>query len=77
VKLPRPLVGSSSTHASMSEYCRSLDSTTKHRYLDKLQLLGLDESGDPYTAHNAEKFVENMSLWPPVEYSHIFCLLHW
>ena len=57
----------------MSEYYRSLDSTAKGRYLDKLQLLGLDESGDPYAVHNAEKFVDNMSLWPPVEYGHIFC----
>ena len=77
MKLPCPLDGSSSTHASMSEYCRSLDSTVKRKYLDKLQLLGLDESGDLYIAHNAEKFVDNMSLWPPVDYSHIFCLLHW
>ena len=57
----------------MSEYYKSLDSTAKGRYLDKLQLVGLDESGDPYAARNAEKFVDDMSLWPPVEYGHIFC----
>ena len=34
----------------------------KNRYLDKLQLLGLDEDG--------KKFVDDMSLWPPVEYGH-------
>ncbi len=57
----------------MSEYYRSLDALAKGRYLEKLQLLGLDESGDPFADHNAEKFVDDMSLWPPVEYGHIFC----
>ena len=57
----------------MSDYYRSLEAPAKDRYLDKLRLLGLDEDGDPYAAHNKEKFIDDMSLWPPVEYGHIFC----
>ena len=57
----------------MSDYYRSLEALTKGRYIDKLRLLGLDEDGDPYAAHNEEKFINDMSLWLPVEYGHIFC----
>ena len=39
----------------------------------KLTLLGLSVSEDPYELWSKEKFVESMSLWPPVEYGHVFC----
>ena len=58
----------------MSDYYRSLEAPTKGRYLDKLRLLGLDEDGDPYAAHNEEKFIDDMSLWP-CRLTH-FLLLH-
>ena len=73
--MPRPLVGNGQgERVSMSDYYRSLEAPAKDRYLDKLRLLGLDEDGDPYAAHNEQKFIDDMSLWPPVEYGHIFCL---
>eukprot|EP00731_Ephydatia_muelleri_P014102 Em0007g1412a len=43
------------------------------RYLDKLCLLGLSVDNDPYAAINSKNFVSDMSLWPPVEFGHIFC----
>ena len=55
----------------MSDYFVSLDSAAKERYCQRLGLLGLDENSDPY--RNAEDFVDDMTLWPPVEYGHIFC----
>ena len=57
----------------MSDYYRSLDVSAGARYVAKLQLLELDEGGDPYATHNAEKFTDDMSLWPALEYGHIFC----
>ena len=54
----------------MSDYYKSLDGVAKARYLSKLQLLGLDERNDPYISQD---FVDNMSLWPTIEYGHIFC----
>ena len=38
-----------------------------------LSLLGLSTQEDPYAACNADKFEDDMSLWPPLEYGHIFC----
>ena len=52
------------------DYYESLDGVAKRRYLSKLQLLGLDESNDPYISRD---FVDDISLWPPIEYGHIFC----
>ena len=59
----------------MSDYYQSLEAPTKGRYLDKLWLLGLDEDGDPYTAHNEERFIDDMLLWPRQVRTH-FLLLH-
>ena len=55
----------------MSQYFESLDSIVKERYQQKLKLVGLDAKDDPY--HSDDDFVDNMSLWPPVKYGHIFC----
>ena len=57
----------------MSSYFNSLDPIARERYEEKLQLLGLSTLEDPYELWNMGKFVESMSLWPPVEYGHIFC----
>ena len=39
---------------------------------EKLCLLGFRESDDPYSESNMAKFTDNMTLWPAVEYGHIF-----
>ena len=57
----------------MSEYSKSLDPAAIARYVVKLQLLGLAEADDPFAPWNGIKFVDNMKLWPRVEYPHIFC----
>ena len=58
---------------AMSAYFQSLDAVARVRYQEKLTLLGLSVSEDPYELWSNEKFVESMSLWPPVEHGHIFC----
>ena len=60
----------------MSVYFQSLDAVARVRYQEKLTLLGLSVSEDQYDVWSKEKdnFVESMSLWPPVEYGHIFWL---
>ena len=57
----------------LSEQYKSLDPAARARYLAKLQVLGLKEADDPFATWNNSKFEDNMSLWPPVEYPHIFC----
>lgn len=57
----------------MSEYFQALDAVSKKRYLDKLSILFLSEKDDPYASSNSERFEMDMSLWPPVEFGHIFC----
>ena len=56
--------GSQGKRDSMSDYYRSLEVPAKDRYLHKVRLLGLDEDGDLYAAHNEEKFIDDLSLWP-------------
>jgi hypothetical protein len=51
----------------MSDYFVSLDPVAKDRYRQKLKLLGLE---DPYLDAG---YVDDMTLWPPVEFGHIFC----
>ena len=71
-----PLVGimamSSNDSSEWSDYFKSLDPIHRKRYLEKLLLMGLDDHGDPYASHNTNNFVEDMTLWPPVECGHIF-----
>lgn len=55
----------------MSNYYLSLDSVAKTRYLEKLSCLGLEIKEDPYL--DSDKFVDDLSKWPQVEYGHIFC----
>ena len=57
----------------MSEYFKSLDPAATDRYVARLQLLGIAKADDPFAPWNVMKFVDNMKLWPRVEYPHIFC----
>ena len=56
----------------MSVYFKSLQGPARVRYLEKLRLIGLGENEDPYSNSNSSKFVEDLTLWPTVEYGHIF-----
>ena len=58
---------------SVQEYFGSLQAEAKEQYLRKLNLLDLSVSRDPYAASNEDNFVDNMALWPSVEFGHIFC----
>ena len=55
----------------LSEYVVSLDGVGKSRYFDKLKVLGLAATDDPYAPGD---FQNTMRLWLPVEFGHIFCL---
>ena len=57
----------------MSEYLKSLDATTRERYVRRLEVLGLKEEDDPYADNNSEKFIDDLASWPPIEYGNIFC----
>ena len=57
----------------MSSYVTSLDPVAKDRYNEKLKLLDLSETEEPYELWKTDKFVDDMTLWPAVEYGHIFC----
>ena len=59
----------------MSDYFMALELVAKERYLEKLRLLSMSEKDDPYASSNEMKFVDNMALWPAVEFGHIFCIL--
>jgi hypothetical protein len=56
----------------MSEYFVSLDPVAKERHHRKLKILGRNEKCDPYLGAG---YADNMTLWPPVEFGHIFCYL--
>lgn len=57
-------------YLTMSEYLKSSDkdATARYMYLAKLDILGLKEMDDPYASWNEAKFVDEMRLWPLVEY---------
>ena len=57
----------------MSDYYKSIDPIATKRYIEKLHLLDLAESKDPYAERSNDKFEDDMTRWPPVEYGHIFC----
>ena len=55
----------------MSAYLESLDWQGKQRYQEKLEAVGLSlDGGDPYSSD--KRFSSDMTLWPKVEYGHIF-----
>ena len=47
--VPKP---TSSKHTNKGLHVKGLDGVAKRRYLFKLQLLGLDESDDPYISQD-------------------------
>ena len=49
-----------------------LDLVAKERYKQKLESVGLQVSDDPYLEANSHRFRDDMSLWPRIEYGHIF-----
>ena len=51
---------------------QTLDRIAKNRYTEKIHLICLSEDADPYKLRNDKDMVDNMTLWPPVEYGHIF-----
>ena len=56
----------------MSSCLSTLDPVAKTRYFAKIQLVGLTASEDQYEMWKEGKLEEDMTLWPPVEYGHIF-----
>ena len=56
----------------MSEYYDSLSKEAKARYSEKLKLAGLGLEEDPYHERNKNKYQDDMTAWPPLEYGHIF-----
>ena len=56
----------------MSEYYDSLNIQAKARYEEKLKLAGLSLEEDPYNERNGNKYKDDMTAWPPLEYGHIF-----
>ena len=63
--------GTISNVAYENERSLSLKETAKSRYRLKLQLLGISLENHPYISGNVN-FQDDMTAWPPVEYSHIF-----
>ena len=45
---------------SMSDYCKSLDPTSQHIYVEKLSYLSMKKAEDPFC--NREKFMDDMSI---------------
>lgn len=56
----------------MASYFQDLTTTGKERYKAKLEVVGLTVKDDPYMPCNAARFRPEMSLWPKIEYGHIF-----
>ena len=56
----------------MIHYYESLGSSENARYIAKLQAVGLTLEVDPYSKENGRNFETNMTIWPPLEYSHNF-----
>lgn len=57
----------------MSNYYESLKGEDKQRYQDKLRVVGLDLTDDPFDSKNSDKYGSDMANWPKTEYGHIFC----
>ena len=52
----------------------ALEPVAKERYMEKLRLLSMSEKDDPHASSNEMKFVDNMALWPAVEFGHQYIL---
>ena len=58
----------------INDYCSVLDPIARRQYRDKLELNGLSEMEDPYALWIDDKFMDNMTLWPPLKFGHILLL---
>ena len=56
----------------MSEYYNTLSEESKARYSEKQKLAGLGLEEEPYDDRNKNKYKNDMTAWPPLEYGHIF-----
>ena len=56
----------------LSDCFKSFDPAATVKYSAKLRFLTLTKKDDPFIAGNDEKYVNDMRLWPPVEFAHIF-----
>ena len=54
----------------MSQYLQSLGHISRQRYLQRLKVLGLAD--DPYLETKLERFTDQMTAWPQIEFDHIF-----
>lgn len=59
----------------MSQYLRGLLELARAHYVKKLQLIGLQGTDNPYSKENESRLRDNMTLWLPVEYGHIYSYL--
>ena len=57
---------------AMARYYHDFCVVEKERYRAKLEVIGLRIEDDPYLPINAARFLPDMSLWPKIEYGHIF-----
>ena len=55
-----------------SSYFESLDAKAKERYHEKLSCVGLSIQDDHYLPTNDARFVNDMVIWPQIEFGHIF-----
>ena len=55
----------------MSQYLQSLDHISRKRYLKRLKVMRLAED-DPYLETKLERFTDQMTAWPQIEFGHIF-----
>ena len=53
-----------------NSYIDSLDWQARKRYREKLEAVGLSLEDEPYSAN--DRFRSDMTLWPRIEYGHIF-----
>ena len=67
-----PVTSGFAVVGKMSEYYSGLDESGKKRYKQKLEAVGLTLEDDPYAPKNQEKFVNDMSKRPKLEFGHVF-----
>ena len=60
--------------AENSQYLQSLDHISRKRYFQRLKVLGLAEEDDPYLETKLERFTDQMTAWPQVEFG---CIIIW
>ena len=60
--------------AENSQYLQSLDHISRKRYFQRLKVLGLAEEDDPYLETKLERFTDEMTAWPQVEFG---CIIIW